>query len=124
MGGLTMLTTLKETYPTAKKEHVCEFCACKIKPGQKYVRQTNVYDGTIYDFVTHQECKKVAHELRMYDNCGDEGLDGESFLEYLNEYVNVNHYDDEVDDICSDWDLPYYEIAKKVLDELKKDCQL
>lgn len=121
MGGLTMPTILKETYPTAKKEHVCEFCACKIKLGQKYVRQTNVYDGVVYDFITHQECKEVARELRMYDDCGDEGLDGESFREYLSEYVNVNHYDDEVDDICTDWDLPYYEIAKKVLEELKKE---
>lgn len=24
-------------------------------------------------------------------------------------------------DICTDWDLPYYEIAKKVLEELKKE---
>ena len=66
-----MPTTLREAYPTAKKEHICEFCACKIQPGQKYVRQTNIYDGTVYDFVTHQECKEVAHELRMYDGCDD-----------------------------------------------------
>lgn len=57
----------------------------------------------------------------MYDDCDDNGLDGESFREYLNEYVNVNHYDNEADDICSDWDLPYYEIAKKVLGELKNE---
>jgi hypothetical protein len=66
-----MPTILKETYPTAKKEHVCEFCACKIKPGQKYVRQTNIYDGVVYDFITHQECKEVAHKLRMYDDWMD-----------------------------------------------------
>lgn len=57
-----MPTILRETYPTAKKEHRCEFCCEKIAIGQKYVRQTNVYDGTIDDFVTHQECKEVAHE--------------------------------------------------------------
>lgn len=121
MGGLNMLTRLRVTYPTAKKEHRCEFCACKIQPGQKYVRQTNVYDGVVYDFITHQECKDVAHELRMYDDCDDSGLDGESFRENLNEYVYVNHYDNEADDICSDWDLSHYEIAKKVLEELKSD---
>lgn len=119
MGGLNMLTRLRVTYPTAKKEHRCEFCACKIQPGQKYVRQTNVYDGVVYDFITHQECKDVAHELRMYDDCDDSGLDGETFRENLNEYVYVNHYDNEADDICSDWDLSHYEIAKKVLEELK-----
>ncbi len=116
-----MPTILKETYPTAKKEHVCGFCACKIKPGQKYVRQTNIYDGTIYDFVTHQSCKKVAHELRMYDDCGDEGLDGESFREYLSEYVYDNHYDEEIDDIAKDWQLPYLDLVKKVLEELKEE---
>lgn len=42
-----MPTILRETYPTAKKEHRCEFCCEKIAIGQKYVRQTNVYDGTI-----------------------------------------------------------------------------
>ena len=111
----------RETYPTAKKEHICEFCACKIHIGQKYIRQTNVYDGTKYDFITHQECKEVARKLRMYDDCDDEGLDGESFRENLDSYVYANHYDDEADDVCSDWQLSHYEIAKKVLEELKTE---
>lgn len=116
-----MLTVLRETYPTAKKEHICEFCCEKITIGQKYVRQTNVYDGTVYDFVTHQECKEVAHELNMYDDCDDNGLCGEQFREELDLYVHVNHYDDEADDICSDWQLNHYEIAKKILEELKNE---
>lgn len=117
-----MPTILRETYPTAKKEHRCEFCCEKIAIGQKYVRQTNVYDGIMYDFITHQECREVARELSMYDDCGDEGLDGESFREYLDEYVNANHYDDESDDIYSDWqELSHYEIVKKVLKEFKME---
>lgn len=85
-----MLTTLRETYLTAKKEHICEFCACKIHIGQKYIRQTNVYDGTKYDFITHQECKEVARKLRMYDDCDDEGLDGESFREtWIHTYTPI-----------------------------------
>lgn len=118
-----MPTILKVTYPTAQKEHICDFCGCKIQPGGKYVRQTNIYDGLVYDFITHQECKDVAHELRMYDDCDDNGLDGESFREYLNEYVYANHYDNEADDVCPDWDLSHYDIAKKVLEELKTDKQ-
>lgn len=55
-----MPTILRETYPTANKEHRCEFCCEKIMIGQKYVRQTNVYDGVVYDFITHKECKEVA----------------------------------------------------------------
>ncbi|MDC2233531.1 hypothetical protein [Bacteroides thetaiotaomicron] len=116
-----MPTILKETYPTAQKEHICEFCGCKIQPGQKYVRQTNVYDGIVYDFVTHRECKEVAHELRMYDDCDDEGLDGESFRENLNAYVYANHYDEHTDDVYTSWQLNDYEIVKKVLKELKTE---
>lgn len=31
-----MPTILKEIYPTARKEHGCEFCCEKIAIGQKY----------------------------------------------------------------------------------------
>ncbi len=116
-----MPTVLREIYPTAKKEHICEFCACKIQPGQKYVRQTNVYDGTVYDFVTHQECKEVAHELMMYDDCDDSGLDGESFRSELDSYVYANHYDEHTDDVYTSWQVNHYEMAKKVLKELKME---
>lgn len=116
-----MLTVLRETYPTARKEHGCEFCGEKIAIGQKYVRQTNIYDGTIYDFVTHQECNEVADELRMYDDCDDSGLHGESFREELNSYVYANHYDEHTDDVYTSWQVNHYEIAKKVLEELKKE---
>ena len=75
----------------------------------------------MYDFVTHQECKEVAHELRMYDGCDDSGLDGESFREELDSYVYANHYDEYTDDVYTGWQLNRYEIAKKVLNELKQD---
>lgn len=116
-----MLTILRETYPTAKKEHICEFCACKIQPGQKYVRQTNVYDGVVYDVITHQECKEVAHELRMYDDCDDSGLNGESFREELDSYIYANHYDEHTDDVYTSWQVNYYDMAKKILKELKME---
>lgn len=116
-----MLTVLRETYPTARKEHVCEFCGEKIAIGQKYVRQTTIYDGTIYDFVTHRECEEVAHKLRMYDDCDDEGLDGESFRENLKEYVYANHYDEHTDDVYTSWQVNYYDMAKKILKELKME---
>ena len=111
-----MPTILRETYPTARKEHGCEFCCEKIAIGQKYVRQTN-----IYDFVTHQECDEVARELNMYDDCDDSGLDGKSFREELDSYVYANHYDEHTDDVYTGWRVNYYEKAKKILKELKKE---
>lgn len=55
----------------------------------------------------------------MYDDC-DEGLDGDGFIDNLNQYVYDNHYDDKIDDIAKDWQLSRYELVKKVLDELNK----
>lgn len=49
----------------------------------------------------------------MYDGCEDFGLDGETFREYLYEYVHVNHYNDETDNDEEEWQLPPYEIVKK-----------
>lgn len=112
-----MPTVLRETYPTARKEHICEFCAGKIQKGQKYDRQTNVYDGSIYDFITHQECSEVAHELMMYDDYDDSGLDGESFRSQLYSYI----YDKHIEDIYTNWKFNRYEIVKKVLKELKME---
>lgn len=116
-----MPTILKETHPIAKKEHICELCGCKIQPGQMYILQTNIYDGSIYDFITHQECREVAYRLKMYDDCDDSGLHGESFREELDSYVYANHYDEHTDDVYTSWKLNRYEIAKKVLKEIKNE---
>ena len=87
-----MPTIPRETYPTARKEHVCEFCG-----------------------------EKIARELNMYDDCDDSGLDGKSFREELDSYVYANHYDEHTDDVYTGWRVNYYEKAKKILKELKKE---
>lgn len=109
---------LKNSKPTARKEHKCMFCGGIIKVGEKYDRQTCVYEGSVYDWIAHCECSSLAHKLDMYDDC-DEGLNGEGFIENVNQYVYNNHYDNEIDDIAKDWQLPYYETVKKILEELK-----
>ena len=53
-----------------------------------------------------------------HDEEVDEVDDG--FIDSLNQYVYDNHYDDKIDDIAKDWQLPRYELVKKVLNELKK----
>lgn len=116
-----MVQILRTARPIAKKRHVCMFCGGTIEVGQKYDRQTNVYDGDVYDWVSHEECSKVAVELDMYDDCDDNGLGEEQFREYINDYVHVNHYDDELDDIAEDWQLSHYEQVKKILEELKNE---
>ena len=117
-----MLTTLKESHPIARKEHICEFCGCKINKGQKYYRQTNIYDGCIYDWKGHEECSQIASELDMYGECDyDEGLTPECFRDILDEYIYQEHYDDITDDIAEEWqNLTRYEEVCKILEELKE----
>ena len=107
------MKVLRDKTPVARKEHRCNFCGGVISVGEKYNRQTNVYDGCVYDWVSHCECSKLACELDMFDDC-DEGLDDDGFIDNLNQYVYDNHYDDKIDE---DWQLSCYELIKKVLDE-------
>ena len=68
------MKVLRDKTPVARKEHRCNFCGGVISVGEKYNRQTNVYDGRVDDWVSHCECSKLACELDMFDDC-DEGLD-------------------------------------------------
>lgn len=121
-----MLTTLKESHPISRKEHICELCGGKINKGQKYHRQTNIYDGCIYDFISHEECSQIAFELDMYDNCDSEdGLSPDYFKDILDDYIHQEHYNDFTDDTAEDWQyLTRYEEVCKILEELKeKKCK-
>ena len=115
-----MVTTIKDFHPIARKEHLCDLCGCKINKGQKYYRQTNIYDGRIYDLIEHEECHQIASELDMYDELDDEGLSPDCFKEIIDDYIHREHYDDITDDIAEDWqNLTRYEEVCKILEELK-----
>lgn len=103
----------------AKKTHTCMFCNGKIEAGTRYERSTCVYDGVVYDWASHIACDKVASALRMYDRIYSDGLDGDQFREFIDEYVYEKHYDNEIDDIAKDWQLSYKELAEKILKEIE-----
>lgn len=114
------MTILKETTPVARKEHRCMYCHGIISKGQKYLRQTNAYDGYVGDWVCHQECHTLAHELCMFDDCPDNGLDDEEFGERVSEYIYDEHYDSEADDVAKEWQgLTKHQEVLKILDELE-----
>lgn len=117
-----MITTLKDSHTIARKEHICDLCGGKINKGQKYYRQTNLYDGCFYEWVEHEECHQIASELDMYDKCdSDEGLTSGCFGDILDEYIYQEHYDDITDDAAEDWqNLTRYEEVCKILEELKE----
>ena len=66
----------------ATKEHRCDFCTDKIRVGEKYMKSTHKYDGTIYDWKTHTYCDKIADRLNMYHDA-DEGVSADSFQETI-----------------------------------------
>ena len=111
------LTILKDLHPTARKEHECMFCGRTIKNGDKYHRMTLLNDY-VYDWVECEKCEFISRELNMYDDCDDDGLSEDVFQENINEYVYCNHYDDSIDDIAKDWQLPFIETVDKVYEEL------
>ena len=117
-----MITMIKESHPIARKEYLCGLCGCKIKKGHKYYRQTNIYDGCIYDWIEHDECHQIASELDMYSECDfGEGLSSDCFKEILDDYIHQYHYNDFTDDTAEDWqNLTRYEEVCKILEELKE----
>lgn len=68
----------------ARKEHKCNFCTGTIAVGEVYGSQTNVGDGGIWVWKSHQKCTWLAQTLNMYDHyAGDEGLNGEDFQDSI-----------------------------------------
>ena len=77
-----MLETLEDTYPKARKNHICNFCAGLIPRGDKYHYQVIVNDGDIYTWKSHLHCDEIANVMDMYDFAYDDGLDAYSFQQY------------------------------------------
>ena len=97
-------------------------CGGAIKVGEKYERQTNKYDNQIYDWVCHLECQEATALLNMFDYDRGEGIDGELFVECLQEWLYDKHYNDETDTYDEGFDpdkLSYHDIVLNIIKELK-----
>lgn len=117
-----MITELKIAHPIARKEHKCMYCCGTISVGEKYERQTNKYDGQIYDWVCHLECQEVAGLLNMFNYDYGEGINGEDFIEHLQEWLYDKHYNDETETYDDGFDpdkLSYHDIVLNVIKKLK-----
>ena len=113
---------LRNANPVAKKEHVCNWCGSKIVKGEKYNRQTILFDGRIYDWVSHLDCLELTGLLNMFDYDDGNGINDETFRECVDEYIYTHHYDTDLDDIEKEWDnLSIHEKVKKIIEDLKRD---
>lgn len=119
----TKMNIIKNSTPIARKEHQCDCCGCKIVKGQKYHMQTNVIDGTIYNWKEHEECLAIARKLGMFDDIDpDYGLSSDEFIDSINQYVYDEHYDENIGDIAVEWqNLTYYQTICKILKELESE---
>lgn len=113
------METLKETNPIARKEHKCMYCNGIINKGQRYNRQTIAFDGSVYDWICHEECLELSGLLDMTASFLDEGVSEDGFHRCVEEYVYTNHYDNEADDIAKEWQVPMYEQVKMIIKELE-----
>lgn len=111
---------IRNQHPTAHKEYKCMFCGCKIEVGERYQRDTLKYDGTIYDWVSHDDCTTLTGLLDMYGRC-DEGIGEDVFQDAVQEYLMESYYDEELDDVREDVDrLPRIEQVRMIIADWNK----
>lgn len=121
------VTLLKDAYPVARKEHRCTLCGHIIKPGEKYHRQTLVYDDKPYEWIEDMDCHKaidvVCARLDFFGYDRDDGLTEEGFeteiFEILTEDLGVN-YADVVAMTPHDRVLRVLEHYEEILDDIHK----
>lgn len=84
-----MTTLLRETSPTARKNHWCHLCNKTIHPGERYLRTTTAYDGTVGDFIKCAPCADDAITARVWDWFGrpEDGIHGDDAHEWATEMV-------------------------------------
>lgn len=86
-----MVQVLRNATPTARKAHTCDLCGGPIQPGEQYDRQTNIYDGRVYDYCICVPCRDVVAALVEWfdDYLDDEGYGTELADEWARDAVRV-----------------------------------
>lgn len=81
-----MVTVLDRSTPVARKTHRCECCNTTIQPGEKYHRQSVVYDSRAYTWKTCDECQAIFGKVWDWCDGGwDGGISGEDYVEWAQE---------------------------------------
>ena len=75
-------TTLRESQPTARKQHKCGECRRTIEAGEKYNREVSLYDGDISTYKTCLDCMSIRREFFRG------GFYYEFIIDALDEHIN------------------------------------
>lgn len=81
-----MMNIIYDSYPKAKKEHTCMWCNGKIKKGEIYHNQV-IKGDYLYVWKNHEKCSGLYLKLGMYDNDDGYGIDSESFMQSVYEFL-------------------------------------
>lgn len=112
------METITSKIVTARKEHICGLCGCKIDIGQKYNKQTNTDNNLIWNWLEHIECGELVSICDWVDEF--DGISEDMYNAFIVDYINTHHYNEDIDDIEEEWrNLSNYEATKKILNELK-----
>lgn len=92
-----MMEFYSETCQTARKEHFCEMCGKKIKPGETYFRENGKWDGCFFSRALHVQC-----HLLECDYCAEvdneftwTGITDWAFDVYCDECEHSPRFDDQ-----------------------------
>ena len=77
---------IRSSKPKANKEHKCMWCGGIIKKGEVYDKQI-IKGDYIYTWKNHLKCLKLYNELEMYDNDDGYGIDRDSFMQSVYEFL-------------------------------------
>ena len=74
---------------TARVEHRCELCMCvAVHPGEKYRRDTLVYDGRAYVWIQCAECDAMMPIVWEWAYRPDEGINWDTYVEWARDHKN------------------------------------
>jgi hypothetical protein len=77
---------LRDSRPTARKEHRCYLCELPIAIGEKHVQRVGVSFGQFDHFRMHEQCEAATQSWDQHDWECSSGC-GAEFREYLSEQL-------------------------------------
>lgn len=94
----------------ARKEHQCDWCLEKIKKGDRYSDHT-IKNDYVYHWKSHLHCDYLYDHLYMSNSDDGDGIDSDTFREYVLDYLR-EHFDEEMIDDVKDEALAAYTLMK------------
>ena len=78
---------LRSRVVKARKRHTCSCCLDPIEKGELYRRDTNLFDGQIYDWLSHMHCDTIANAIWDFVQPDDEGMSEAVFQESVQQVL-------------------------------------